>query len=110
MGQRRRLPSRTVIDIGNRDDWLCGICRDPGQPMTRPAAACAGAGAGAAGLSSFSPDELVAEDVPPGEWLPASYDLLAASIDHIVPVSAGGSDDPSNLQIAHLCCNLMVTR
>ena len=28
------------------------------------------------------------------------------SIDHIVPLAAGGSNDPENLQIAHLLCNL----
>jgi HNH endonuclease len=28
-----------------------------------------------------------------------------AVIDHIVPVSAGGSDDPANLQCAHNACN-----
>jgi 5-methylcytosine-specific restriction endonuclease McrA len=30
---------------------------------------------------------------------------MAATIDHIVPVSRGGSDDPSNLQTAHMVCN-----
>jgi hypothetical protein len=34
------------------------------------------------------------------------YDLLAASLDHVVPVSAGGSDDPGNLQISHRFCNM----
>ena len=31
----------------------------------------------------------------------------AASIDHILPRSRGGTDDDSNLQIAHLRCNLL---
>lgn len=29
----------------------------------------------------------------------------AATIDHIVPVSRGGTDDPANLQTAHMVCN-----
>lgn len=70
--------------------------------MTRPATASAIA------ITPVTVDDLgIAEDVPPEEWVPLGYDPLAASVDHIVPVSAGGSDDPSNLQIAHLCCNLM---
>jgi 5-methylcytosine-specific restriction endonuclease McrA len=27
------------------------------------------------------------------------------SIDHIMPVALGGSDDPENLQVAHRVCN-----
>lgn len=30
---------------------------------------------------------------------------LAASIDHIVPLSLGGDDTPANVQAAHLVCN-----
>jgi hypothetical protein len=30
---------------------------------------------------------------------------LSASLDHIVPRSAGGTDDPANLQAAHARCN-----
>lgn len=33
-------------------------------------------------------------------------DPLCASIDHIVPVAAGGNNDLANLQLAHLRCNL----
>ncbi|WP_412973660.1 HNH endonuclease [Mycolicibacterium conceptionense] len=32
-------------------------------------------------------------------------DLFRPSVDHIIPRSSGGSDDPSNLQLAHLWCN-----
>lgn len=31
---------------------------------------------------------------------------LSKSIDHIVPISKGGADAPSNVQAAHLRCNL----
>jgi len=31
--------------------------------------------------------------------------VMCASVDHIVPVSKGGTNDPSNLQLAHLACN-----
>lgn len=34
-------------------------------------------------------------------------DPLCASIDHIVPVAAGGTNDLANLQLAHLRCNLV---
>lgn len=34
---------------------------------------------------------------------PKAY--LAPSVDHIIPRSLGGSDDPENLQLAHLWCN-----
>lgn len=101
MGQRRRLPVRVVVEIGERDGWVCGICRDPGHSMTRTAAA------GATTPSLLRPEDLVFEEVPPGEWVEAGYDPLAASVDHIIPRSAGGTDDPGNLQIAHLFCNLM---
>jgi hypothetical protein len=33
-------------------------------------------------------------------------DPLFASLDHVVPVSAGGSSSKSNLQLAHLVCNV----
>ena len=32
-------------------------------------------------------------------------DLKEAELDHRVPLSKGGSDDPSNLQLAHRECN-----
>lgn len=32
-------------------------------------------------------------------------DPLAASLDHILPVSLGGSNEPSNVQLVHLRCN-----
>jgi 5-methylcytosine-specific restriction endonuclease McrA len=33
-------------------------------------------------------------------------DPLAASIDHILPISRGGSDTRANVQCAHLACNI----
>lgn len=31
--------------------------------------------------------------------------VRCASVDHIIPLAKGGTDDPSNLQLAHLGCN-----
>jgi hypothetical protein len=31
--------------------------------------------------------------------------LMRASVDHVVPVARGGTDDPENLKLAHLWCN-----
>jgi hypothetical protein len=33
-------------------------------------------------------------------------DLMCGSVDHIHPRSRGGTDDPENLQLTHLICNL----
>lgn len=33
-------------------------------------------------------------------------DLMSPSVDHIIPRSLGGSDEPENLQLSHLTCNL----
>lgn len=33
-------------------------------------------------------------------------DLMSPSVDHIMPVALGGSNDEDNLQLSHLVCNL----
>jgi hypothetical protein len=98
--------SRDLIRVGDRDGWVCGICRDPARPVHRPL-----------GPVAISAGDLTLEDVPAGtlvdeQWEDAElarrrYDPLAASIDHILPRSRGGTDDDSNLQITHLRCNLL---
>lgn len=32
-------------------------------------------------------------------------DPMGPSIDHLIPVAKGGTDDPENLYLAHLLCN-----
>ena len=56
--------------IGQRDGWVCHLCRDAIDPT----------------LSGMAPG--------------------GATIDHIVPVSKGGSDHPANVAIAHRQCNV----
>jgi hypothetical protein len=89
--------SRDLIRIGDRDGWVCGICRDPARPVHRPLGA----------VTIFASD-LTLEDVPaeahadePREDVKLAtrrYDPLAASIDHILPKSRGGTDDDGNLK------------
>ena len=98
--------SRKLIRVGDRDGWVCGICRDPARPVRRPL-----------GAVTISASDLILEDVPAGtqvdepqedvELATRRYDPLAASIDHIWPRSRGGTDDDGNLQITHLRCNLL---
>lgn len=46
--------------------------------------------------------QLCGEPVDPEREYP---DPLAASLDHVVPLSRGGTHDSTNLQLAHLTCN-----
>jgi hypothetical protein len=95
-----------LIRIGDRDGWMCGICRDPARPVRRPA-----------GPVAILASEPIAEDTLPreqadelggnAEETARRYDPLAASIDHILPRSRGGTEGDGNLQIAHLRCNLL---
>lgn len=55
--------------IGQRDGWICGICR---------------------------------QQVDQGLRVP---DLLAPTVDHVVPVSRGGIHRLDNVQLAHFICN-----
>ena len=32
-------------------------------------------------------------------------DLMTPTVDHVIPSADGGSDDPSNLRLAHMICN-----
>lgn len=98
--------NRNLIRIGDRDGWVCRICRDPGRPVHRPLAAV-----------TFLASDLALEDIPSGqqvddppeavEEVTRHYDPLAASIDHMLLKSRGGTDHDGNLQIAHLRCNLL---
>jgi hypothetical protein len=67
------VESFSVHEIGERDHWLCGICRD----------------------NSHLVDPALRRPAP-----------LAPSIDHITPVSSGGSHTCGNVQISHWFCNL----
>jgi HNH endonuclease len=101
-----RNRSRDLIRVGDRDGWVCGICRDHARPVHRPL-----------GAVTILASDLPLEDVPAGaqadepwedvELTTRRYDPLAASIDHIVPKSRGGTDDDGNLQITQLRCNLL---
>jgi hypothetical protein len=101
-----RNRSRDLIRVGDRDGWVCGICRDPARPVHRPL-----------GAVIIVASDLILEDVPAGaqagepredaDLATRRYDPLAASIDHILPRSRGGTDDDGNLQITHLRCNLL---
>lgn len=57
------------IDVYERDDWTCGLCRLPVDP----------------GLAWPHP--------------------MSVSVDHILPLSQGGSHTLANVQCAHLSCN-----
>jgi HNH endonuclease len=96
------------IRIGERDRWVCGICRDPQRPVRKPP-----------GAVTLLPADLVVEHVPAVEVIDGLWEdgedviardrrhPLAAVVDHIVPRSDGGTDDPDNLQIAHWRCNAL---
>jgi hypothetical protein len=101
-----RIGSRDLIRVGDRDGWVCGICRDPARPVHRPL------GAVAILASDLTLEEVLAgapADKPREDVKLATrrYDPLSASIDHILPKSRGGTDDDGNLQITHLRCNLL---
>ena len=72
-----RNRSRDLIRIGDRDGWVCGICRDPARPVNRPR-----------GAVTILASDLILEDVPGGAqagepWGAGSRGTLA--VDHPVP-------------------------
>src|SRR6266567_3379966 len=52
---RRYGASRDLIRVGDRDGWVCGICRDPARPVHRPL-----------GAVTILASDLTLEDVPAG--------------------------------------------
>jgi hypothetical protein len=50
-----RNRSRDLIRVGDRDGWVCGICRDPARPVHRPL-----------GAVIIVASDLILEDVPAG--------------------------------------------
>src|SRR5258708_11831089 len=95
------MAASRLIRIGDRDDWICGICRDPARQVRRPPAEV-----------TMLASELVVEDTPPGERVDGPwgedddtarpYDPLAASIDHVLARSRGGPIDDGHLRITQL--------
>lgn len=75
------------------DVRLCRRCKQQSRyPMSTPELALRdGVGCGICG-------DLVDFSLPPKS-------RMAPSVDHIHPRALGGSDDPTNLQLAHLRCN-----
>lgn len=69
-GHTQRERAELTDRIGDRDGWVCQICR---RRVSRAAYSHA--------------------------------DPMSKTLDHIIPRSHGGSDDPSNLRIAHQRCN-----
>ncbi len=103
--RRRKFTVAERIEIGERDEWLCGICQDLAHLVERPSVVT---------LGEITVEEInsyvLLEDGWPKDWPEPTERFLrrplSASVDHIVPMAAGGTDDRSNLQIAHLFCNL----
>lgn len=83
--QPAKLPPPSIQNLevrrmyARRDDWTCGLCHLAIPELTARAA-------------SYDPTDLPSPD-------------LALSMDHIVPVSKGGSDYPTNLRATHVSCN-----
>lgn len=80
--RRAWLRRHALAVVAERDEYRCGICAAPVDMAHR-------------GKIERFPDGTSVYRVDRG----------IATIDHIVPVSAGGSDDLHNLQLAHHGCN-----
>jgi hypothetical protein len=77
-----------TLAVFDRDNWVCGICGDaidPAGRWQRPER-----DAGVEGRSDGAQSE-------ENKWLP--------SLDHIVPLSRGGSHSMDNVRAAHALCN-----
>lgn len=91
--EKRMPPARVEVEIFERDDWRCRFCdtrvisRDARKVFIREL-----------------PDEVT-------HWTTSEYTrhtallVLAASLDHIMPHSRGGTNDENNLVTACASCN-----
>ncbi len=88
-----RMPGRAVTDqVFARDGWHCRFC---GVRLVVPAARKALANAVAEALCWSGP----------AESLHAAFVYVSATLDHIVPHSRGGTNDPDNLAATCWPCN-----
>jgi HNH endonuclease len=90
--QEGRLPGPPLADppvrrmYGRRDGMICGICGERIEEVTDGY------------VNPYDPS-------PPGNRYHQQH-RQRLSIDHILPVSKGGSDLPSNLRASHMSCNI----
>lgn len=115
VSKNRPRKSEPVRAFALRQCATCGRMFDPGSSSARkycsrtcrPSRASAGINRRqtvvALARESGWDCALCGEAVNPGLYWP---NLDAGSVDHLVAVVEGGSDDRSNLQLAHLRCNL----
>lgn len=75
------------------------LCRDCKRWLTRWAPITPEELAARDGFLCRLCDDVVDLTLPYPDW-------LSPSVDHIIPRSAGGSDEPENLQLAHWICNV----
>ena len=99
MNKRVPIPIPTQAAVLFRDRWLCHLC---GRPVILHLALKY--------LEAYVASRI--PDVPVTYWqanwrrdAAPLLDELAASVDHVVPHSRGGSDDPSNLAAVCARCN-----
>lgn len=79
-----RLSNPDVADMYlRRDGWVCHLCGGPIPNQYQTVI-----------IDPYSPTE-TRQDTQ----------AVNASLDHVLPRSAGGNDYPSNIKIAHLACN-----
>lgn len=87
------VPSTKTGQFKRSDSRLCGKCKQRTK-------------------YGMNPREVAARDGTeckicgdPVDMNAGKSDLFRPSVDHVIPRSVGGTDDPSNLQLAHLWCN-----